>query len=113
MTRTAPLPIAQVSHPADLVGRGVAYEEAGGAARHGTIVKASYRLAGETGLVVHPDCRPSEVAADAVLMGRPATTALSHLDSIDETARRRLSAEQAQSLPEIGPSGRTAPSSGW
>jgi hypothetical protein len=93
------------THLADLVGRGVAYEQGDVAPRHGTIVSASYSLSGETVLIVHPDSRPCEVLANTVLMGRPANWALEHLDSpaeapsVDLTARRRLAAEQARAIP--------------
>lgn len=93
------------AHLADLVGRGVAYEQGDVDPRHGTIVSANYSLGGETVLIVHPDSRPCEVLANTVLMGRPANWALEHLDSpveapsVDITARRRLDAEQARALP--------------
>ena len=88
-----------VTHLADLVGRGVAYEQGEVNPRHGTIVSANYSLGGETVLIVHPDSRPSEVPANTVLMGRRANWALGHLDSpvdilaVDQAARRRLDAE--------------------
>ena len=95
-----------VTHLADLVGRGVAYERGDADPRHGTIVSANYSLGGETVLIVHPDSRPSEIPANTVLMGRQANWALEHLDSsvevlaVDQAARRRLNAEQARAIPE-------------
>lgn len=94
-----------VTHLADLVGRGVAYEQGDVDPRHGTIVSANYSLGGEPVLIVHPDTRPCEVLANTVLMGRQANWALEHLDSpvevpsVDQAARRRLNAEQARVVP--------------
>ena len=94
-----------VTHLADLVGRGVAYEQGDVDPRHGTIVSANYSLSGETVLIVHPDSRPCEVLANTVLMGRQANWALEHLDtpsealSVDQAARRRLNSEQARAIP--------------
>lgn len=82
-----------VTHVADLVGRGVAYEQGDVDPRHGTIVSANYSLGGETVLIVHPDSRPCEVLANTVLMGRQANWAL------EQSARRRLNAEQARAVP--------------
>jgi hypothetical protein len=97
---------SHATHLADLVGRGVAYGQGDVDPRHGTIVSAHYSLGGETVLVVHPDSRPSEILANTVLMGRQANWALEHLDtvgdptSVEATARRRLSAERARTLPD-------------
>lgn len=96
---------AHVTHLGDLVGRGVAYDQGDIAPRHGTIVSANYSLGGEAVLIVHPDSRPSETPANTILMGRPATWALDHLDApaetvdVDAAARSRLSAEQARTIP--------------
>lgn len=61
-----------VTHLADLVGRGVAYEQGDVDPHHGTIVSANYSLGGEPVLIVHPDSRPCEVLANTVLwVGRP------------------------------------------
>ncbi|MGY2872861.1 hypothetical protein ACVW00_000051 [Marmoricola sp. URHA0025 HA25] len=101
------------THLANLVGRRVAYEQGDIDPRHGTIVSANYSLSGEAVLIVHPDSRPSEVPANAVLMGRQATWALEHLDSpvpllgVDQAARRRLNAEQTGTIPGAA---NTAPS---
>ena len=81
-----------VTHLADLVGRGVAYEQGDVNPRHGTIVSANYSLGGETVLIVHPDSRPSEVPANTVLMGRRANWALEHLDSTCSPSTRRPAA---------------------
>jgi len=112
-----------VTHLADLVGRCVAYEQGAGDTRHGTILSANYSLAGETVLIVHPDSRRCEVPADTVLIGRPATWALEHLDAVDhgvheatavdEVARRRLAAAQARTIPVAESPAPAAPSYGW
>jgi len=103
-----PDPHAEMTHPthmADLVGRGVAYDQGDIDPRHGTIVSATYSLSGEAVLIVHPDARPSETPANTVLMGREANWALGHLDAppelvdVDLAARRRLNYEQARSIP--------------
>jgi hypothetical protein len=120
--RNQPPATGSVTHLADLVGRGVAYEQSPGDARHGTIVSANYSLGGETVVVVHPDSHHGEMWADTVLFGRPAKRALEHLDagersiadatSVDQAARRRLSAEQARTIPHAGTSAATAPPTG-
>ena len=83
--RTIEQEIGTYTRLADLVGRGVAYEQGAGDARHGTIVSATYSVGGETVLVVHPESRHGEVIADTVLFGRPATWALKHLDTVDRS----------------------------
>lgn len=112
---------------ADVVGRGVAYDQGyGDTTHHGTIVSANYSLSGEPVVVVHPDSRHGETPANTVLYGAPAAQALEHLDgaglstdraydsavdealAVDQAARRRLTTEQARTLP--GP-GTTAPAS--
>lgn len=83
----------------------------------------NYSLGGETVVVVHPDSHRGEILADTVLFGRPAKWALEHLDagdssiadatSVDQAARRRLSAEQARTIPNAGTIAPTAPAYGW
>jgi hypothetical protein len=103
-----PRPLGQVTHLGDLVGRGVAYEQDDLDPRHGAIVSASYSLSGEMVLIVHPDSRPSEIPANTILMGHQASWALEHLDApgeplpVDAAACRRLNAEQAGTIPEVG-----------
>lgn len=94
---------ARVTHLADLVGR-ASPRPVRRRPRHGTIFIANYRLGAEAALIVHPDSRPSETPANTVLVGRPATWALDHLDApdpldVDAMVRSRLSAEQARTLP--------------
>lgn len=95
-----------VTHLADLVGRGVAYELGDIDPRHGTIVSANYSLGGETVLIVHPDSRPCEVLANTVLMGRQANWALEHLDSPSRrslsTRPREIAAGFVSTRPRLG-----------
>lgn len=63
---------------ADMIGAEVDYE-AGGERRHGTIRRATYSDLGAV-LVIHPRCRPNEVAVDTLLVGREAAEVLAALE---------------------------------